>query len=279
MRKFIIITSLFLSFLTLSCSEESIFDPEVEQVVIQAYLFAGEDITNIRVTHTFPLGDDSLSTIGINDATVQLLHNDDVYDLTVSEGDSGYYHYTGDDLIIQENEDYHIEIDYKGIFSSANTSVPEKPANLLSSGTSISIPEDYSPKYFVLDSSKHLIELSWDGEPDGLYFISIKNIEENPDSIVFLFGSGGGGMKMGKKGFISEPTSATSYTIQFQVLEFYGRHEIKVYTINQEYADLYISRQQDSRDLNEPISNIENGLGVFSAFSGVSLYFEAIKEE
>lgn len=268
-----------MSFLTLSCSEESIFDPEVEQVVIQAYLFAGEDITNIRVTHTFPLGDDSLSTIGINDATVQLLHNDDVYDLTVSEGDSGYYHYTGDDLIIQENEDYHIEIDYKGIFSSANTSVPEKPENLLSSGTSISIPEDYSPKYFVLDSSKHLIELSWDGEPDGLYFISIKNIEENPDSIVFLFGSGGGGMKMGKKGFISEPTSATSYTIQFQVLEFYGRHEIKVYTINQEYADLYISRQQDSRDLNEPISNIENGLGVFSAFSGVSLYFEAIKEE
>jgi hypothetical protein len=43
-----------------------------------------------------------------------------------------------------------------------------------------------------------------------------------------------------------------------------------VYRINQEYADLYRTRQQDSRDLNEPLSNVVNGLGVFSAFNGVS---------
>ena len=37
--------------------------------------------------------------------------------------------------------------------------------------------------------------------------------------------------------------------------------------MNQEYADLYEGRVQDSRDLNEPPSNILGGLGVFSAFA------------
>ena len=35
-----------------------------------------------------------------------------------------------------------------------------------------------------------------------------------------------------------------------------GKHRVKVCRVNQEYADLYQSRNQDSRDLNEPLTNI-----------------------
>jgi len=51
-----------------------------------------------------------------------------------------------------------------------------------------------------------------------------------------------------------------------------------LYRVNQEYVDLYKSRDQDSRNLNEPLTNIENGLGIFSAFANDSVYFYAIKE-
>ena len=37
-------------------------------------------------------------------------------------------------------------------------------------------------------------------------------------------------------------------------------------------------KQQDSRDLNEPATNIENGLGVFSAFNCDSVFFYAMQE-
>jgi len=53
---------------------------------------------------------------------------------------------------------------------------------------------------------------------------------------------------------------------------------VSVYRVNQEYADLYEGRRQDSRDLNEPSTNIENGLGVFSAFNSDSTFFEAYQD-
>ncbi len=53
---------------------------------------------------------------------------------------------------------------------------------------------------------------------------------------------------------------------------------VKVYQINQEYADLYENREQDSRGLNEPPSNIKNALGVFSAFNSQEAFFEVVKD-
>jgi hypothetical protein len=47
--------------------------------------------------------------------------------------------------------------------------------------------------------------------------------------------------------------------------------------VNQEYADLYENRQQDSRNLTEPLSNVNNGLGIFTAFSYDVAYFEVVK--
>ncbi len=60
-------------------------------------------------------------------------------------------------------------------------------------------------------------------------------------------------------------------------MEALGAHHAKVYRVNAEYAQLYENRTQDSRDLNEPPSNIRNGLGVFSAFNSSSVSFEVAR--
>jgi hypothetical protein len=62
-------------------------------------------------------------------------------------------------------------------------------------------------------------------------------------------------------------------------LETLGLHMAKVYRVNEEYAQLYENRIQDSRDLNEPPSNIRGGLGVLSAFNSDSVLFVVVREE
>ena len=55
---------------------------------------------------------------------------------------------------------------------------------------------------------------------------------------------------------------------------FYGRHRARVYRVNEEYVDLFKFGEQDPTRLSEPPTNIENGLGIFTAFNSVSLDFQ-----
>ena len=63
------------------------------------------------------------------------------------------------------------------------------------------------------------------------------------------------------------------YSIQRADLTYFGEHRAKVYKVNREYANLYAFGQQDSRHLNEPETNIKNGLGVFAGFSSAAVRF------
>lgn len=47
-------------------------------------------------------------------------------------------------------------------------------------------------------------------------------------------------------------------------------------SVNDEYVNLYNSLNQDSRELNEPYTNIQNGLGIFTAFNSDTLYLQVI---
>jgi len=77
------------------------------------------------------------------------------------------------------------------------------------------------------------------------------------------------------KGYVKDAKSGEALLFaNALIMTHLGKHRVKVYRVNQEYADLYQSRNQDSRDLNEPLTNIVNGLGVFSAFNSDSVFFE-----
>jgi len=60
-------------------------------------------------------------------------------------------------------------------------------------------------------------------------------------------------------------------------VKHYGTHKVTVYHVKEEYADLFENRTQDSRDLNQPPSNIENALGIFTGFASQSVFFEVVE--
>ena len=255
------------------CDQGSPVEPAESLLVVQAYLYAGKPVDDIRLTSTLSLSaEDSLAPT-VHDADVVLWKQGNSYGLIASSGDSGYYHYPGNDLDVNSGDDFSIEILYNGQTVYAETSVPELPDNAaLSSGT-LYVPGDINPFDTDWDPEDYSIDLTWSNEDSSLFYVDVQCVEDNPEEISTWMGGIGR-----PQGMITAPRVNDSYTMSFRDVAFLGNHTITLFRVNREYADLYTSRQQDSRDLNEPLSNIEGGLGVFSAFAGKTFQVNVVEK-
>ncbi len=265
------IKNLLIVFLSLifiiSCTEDTILLPDNSIVVVQAYLYVNEPVTEIRLSGTLAIDAETGTAPPINDAEVFLIKSDLSYGLVASAGDSGFYHYPDSDLYIRPGDEFELKIYYNDQNISARTVVPEPPMDLSITAETLEVVELIERGYgnFELIDS-NAIELSWTNDNDQLFYVVIDNIDMNPTAIETQFN------RLPRR-YISQPINRDFYRINQLAVSHYGMHRVKLYRINQEYADLYQSREQDTRDLNEPLSNIENGLGVFSAFASDSLFF------
>ncbi len=258
----------------LSCSEEAPVAVDDDLVVVRGYVYAGEPVTDIQVTETLMLGVEDTIAPPINDADVVILKNDQRYVLIPSAGDNGYYHYDGDDLIIETGDQIGIEVKHKEQMAIGWTSVPDAPVKVSISKTTLMLPDretmqELRQQGVSRDSLRKSMELmvEWEQAPEALYYVVIENIDANPTAIEINFRG------PGPRRFISAPIPSDKYRVNAMMMTHYGDHVARVYRVNQEYADLYESRNQDSRDLNEPLTNISGGLGVFSGFNSTTVEF------
>lgn len=265
-----------------SCEDEAIYTPD-ERFVLQAYLYANEPVWDVTIKNAVPLSVADSVGEPINDAVITLYKNDVPYTL-VSSSDTGTYHYPGDDLLIETGDVFSIEATISEETATGSTSVPDSPQGVFISTETIKLPEiDFidgvRPDFETLMAFREAIEsfelsVVWDNPNGELYFVVVESVSSNQISI---FPTGG---KFAKGRFrqVSKPTRESSYEIKIDELTYWGAYVAKVYRVNQEYSDLYENLEQDSRDLNEPPTNIKNGLGIFSAFNSQNVYFEVKKE-
>lgn len=243
-----------------SCETTSFSPAEDDRFVVQAYLYAGELVTDIRLTATLPLGSEDSTAPPIIDADVALIKNGEHYALVPSPGDSGYYHYPGDDLVIETGDVFDFEATVAGVTANARTTTPLPPDEI-----------SLSPTELVVEGrGTEPVIVQWPNPKRDWHFITYQNIE--PDSEPIFEGT-----VFGQRRVITEPTDAESIEIPVRQMTHYGRYEVRVYRVSEEYVQLYMSREQDTRDLNEPETNIENGLGIFTAFSSRTAYFEVVR--
>ena len=261
-----------------SCTDESPTIPQTDLIVVRGYIYAGESVDDIQLTSTLPLGSEEIQAPPINDAQVSLTKNGAVYDLVLSLGDSGFYHYNGDDLTVETGDIIKIQVKYENQDVFGISEVPEAPKDISISKTTLTFPDfdtiwELRQQGVSMDSfrASMMLTVNWEQEEDALYYVLVENIDENPVSFESQYGRP-------PREFISQPTSKGEYTVNAMMMTHLGKHIVKVYRVNQEYADLYQSRDQDSRDLNEPLTNIEGGLGIFSAFNCDSVFFDFVGE-
>jgi hypothetical protein len=260
----------------LACGDPTSVAPGTREPVLLAYLYAGQPVNDIRLTWTAPIGTpDSLADSAsppINNATVALVRAGVRYTLSTAPGDSGYYRYTGNDLVVHEGDVFGLEATVDGHALTAQTTVPVRPTGARMSTTTLTVPT-FGPGLGRPDLTAGSALVQWQKTSGALYFLTLESTETSPERIdLDLPIPIGGGRR-----FIFPPTAADSARVNVFSLTYYGKYTARVWRVNEEYAQLYATLQQDSRDLNEPISNVHGGLGVFSAFSADTTVFTVVK--
>lgn len=245
-----------------ACDDASPLLPEAERLVVRAYLYSGEPVRDIQLTSTYAITSEDTIGAPINNATVTLEKAGRVYQLTLTSGDSGYYHYAGSDLIVALGDRFQISVTRNHERATATTDIPPAPQNVQISASEFVVSSTPTP----FDTSS--ITVSWDNLDESFYFVTVENIEAVRTPI-----NDRQPIPRGPRVSRSRPIRENFYQIRRFDLAFLGQHRVRVYKVNQEYANLYAFGQQDSRNLNEPLTNIQNGLGVFAGFSSIELYF------
>lgn len=252
----------------------------VDNFVVEAFLFAGEPVTDITIKSTASIYEKKPQSHSIFNASVALSKNGQTFFLDFNS-ESEKYEYSGDDLDVEIGDQFNIEVVLGSRRAVGSTTVPPVTKGLQLSASSMEIPElelnlelrGQLEELFV----DAVITASWDNPNADLFFLVVESRVDQLDPILPQDFPPGATEFLEQFRFVTEPSSDNSFEIRGISLETYGLHVVKVYRVNQEYAELFQNSVQDSRDLNEPPSNIHNAPGIFSAFSADSLFFEVVR--
>lgn len=276
-KQILVISAIF--YLFWACSEET--PPPTDNFVVEAFITANAPVNDIKIKGTSPILSPEVTNAPLANAIINLSKSTGAFSLTYNAS-TERYEYTGVDLEILPGESFEIDIQVGNRNASGSTLVPSPPSNVNLTRQKLVIPQ-LALTLGLRDQIVDLFEnerttLSWTPVTEEKYFVVIEHRVAGldpilpsaiPDEVKNLLGS---------FRFISEPSTDPNFDIIGVALETYGPHVAKVFTVNQEYVDLFENVEQDSRDLNEPPSNITNALGIFTAFAVDSVLFEVVRE-
>jgi len=257
------------------CSKNPVL-PTESQVVVQAFLFDHEAVNDIFVGRSNPVGSEDSTNQPITTAVVSLQKNGITYGLVADASRAGYYVYNSMDLTVAAGDQFSLRVLADGTTVTADTEVPQKPVGVSISQSvvtftidTLSTPRGTMTRVILQDT----VSIQWSNETNDLYYVVIKSTDPNRTAI-----STDSTIPFPSRSFVSSPTTANRYRLSETELRYTGQYCAYVYHVNKEYADLYKSREQDSRDMTEPFTNIRNGLGVFSAFASDTVSFVVVRQ-
>lgn len=258
----------------ISCEDVPDFQQDDTIPVVEAFLYVDDPVDDIKISEVIPFAS-GITDNEVNGLDIEIIWNESIYPLLNSETGGGRYFYPGDDLEIRSGETYEIRFEYEGAIISSSTKIPSAPTGLNLSNSSLALPQliDVFDVLELVRDENNSVNIEWDNANGDYYFLVIENLESNPESIdlnnILNFNFE----------FVSTPIQDNFFTmIPFIHYTQFGTHRIILYRVNEEYALLYETLEQDSRDLNEPFTNITNGVGIFSGFASDTVYLEINKQ-
>lgn len=259
------IVSLFL----FSCVEDESEDVEYDIAVVESFIYPGDSI-HVELSRLIPFGGDVIDTFLI-EKQIELSVNDKVYVLNELD-DSGNYNITLDQELT-EGDVLSISFDYNNVEVKAETVVPTKPEGFQISDTEYfitQISDDLLTSGFTFERPDPL-ELEWENPNSEYYYLKIENLEDNPTRTNTILEDDP------EKYTVFEPSQRSEANINSFSFGYYGTHRIVLYHINEEFTGLYETVGENSLSLSDPVTNVVNGLGIFTAFHSDTLYVEVKK--
>lgn len=273
--KYIIITSLLI--LTFSCTKTTEDITLSNDVPVVSSFLSPNSIPLVQVSKLILFENDISDTTNSIDALEVYLSNYETkYQMSPVDGKPGQYHYIDSVLQITAEEDYYLEFLYNDIPVSSNTKVPLKPENFEVSATTIEVDR-------ILEGeggggpglNSNTLDLTWINPDNGFYLARYEYLEDTYDpineNIVIDYPEEVANVS-------STPLQDSIYSIRETQFRYFGRYHIILYKITNEYAVVYESLNQSSlEDLSEPITNINNGKGIFASFNSDTLLVNVIE--
>jgi hypothetical protein len=271
MRK-IILAIVISAFLT-GCEKVQLNNGHSGLIVVEGYLYADRPVDSIRISQAVYFNSSDTVSHGVPDASVSIVSNGITYNLQPSVR-QGYYNYPGNNLNITEGGTYSLNIIYNNQQITSQTTVPSSASRLKISENALLVDTTLTMRE-LRDSS---LQVSWNNSNRDYYFVILENkdsiltpVRVNTTSGGFGYGgfpgTGTGTINLARR-FQTRPIQDSLYRISlFSTVGNYGHYEFKLYKVTKDYASLYQSSTQNTINLNEPFTNISNGLGIFTAFS------------
>jgi len=265
---------LIIMVLIVSCTKEDIStnDDITDVPVVQSYLDPGNSVI-VKLTKMLPFvegGNTGVQTI--DSAMVYIHHNGNDYLLLPINNSRGEYESLDTNLLITPNDTYKIHFDYNGYEVSAMTVIPEKPVDAsLSTSVYFVDPNASGPGSVTQDP----IIVSWNNPDNSFYIVVVEYLETIYDPINENLPED----QFDKYREVStDPINDNTVNLTTrQQLLFFGRYRVILYKINEEYVNLYENISQSTLNMTEPLTNINNGLGIFTGINSDTLFLK-VKE-
>ncbi len=262
-----ILLSGFFLLLNFTACEEKVTDFDLTEFpIVEAYLVPGQPVDNVRVFNMNNFVDSLTVGNGISGLQIALTIDSVEYLLSEKADSPGDYFYPDNDLEILPGAFCQLEFEYNGKHISSETTIPEKPANLELSKTSISVSMGGWG-----GSGTEPIEVTWDNPDNDYFYMVASNIEENPTPI-------NSELEDQPLSVGTSPSTGNLLNIVPRQLRYYGTYELVIFRVNPEFAELSLYTTTNTINLTEPFTNITNGKGIFTAYASDTAYFEAVSK-
>ncbi len=259
-----------------SCEQESIDTIDLKTAVLEGYIFAGQGVDSIRITQSYSYSREDTTLIVLDDLEVSM--SNEQYSAILEPARNGYYQ--NPEFVIQSDKVYTIQFTHENKTVFAQTYVPLKRD--VSISTEVIEMEQIEGGFGPgnITNQPDPIEISWDNPEGDYYYVLLENMEEEPEYInlaiqQFLEQNG---EEIRRFSFITQPQITDFHSVNTRRdIQQFGLYRVIVFRVNPEYAALYESSGSSSLSLEEPPSNVENGLGIFTGVSSDTVYFEVKK--
>ena len=260
-----IIFILFIIILS-ACEKINLKEADYDMPVIEAYLFPGKKVELIITRQLVFESNDSVEA-SLGGLEVKISDGEQWY-IMENNGDSLY---SNPNLKIVEDSTYFLEFEYNNLKVTASTTVPCKPIGTTISNTVFETfsMEDFSP--WERPEFPDPETISWVNPEEDYYMLITESIE---DTLIQVNSSNIGPARL----YRSEPVQTETIEVNPRDFQYYGRHYLILCHLNREYAGLYEQIQATSLDIKSPPSNIENGLGIFTAVNTDTIIVNVISQ-
>jgi hypothetical protein len=254
------ILCLLFTVLFAACGEELMQqETNTTTPVVECYLEAGKNSISVELyTMEVYLGEKYILSQPITGLNLKINDRD------LTETDKGTYSLALGEDTIREGQEYELQFEYQGKEVKASTVVPRMVNQLEINPQSIEQSASYG--FWDTGSDSIPITLSWDNPDNGYYQIYV-----DASSTSSAFPDNNFRKRM------MQPVQASSYTMSPMEFRSVGNYYIYVYRVNKEYVELY--ERISSSDLANPVSFIDNALGIFTAVSVARVRFRVTESE